>query len=148
MFCKNCGKQLPEGTRFCTQCGAQQAVPVYVVNNEPKPSVGIMEATKLFFTRYADFKGRSRRSEYWWATLVIGIIGSILSTALPEIAGLWSLAILIPSIAICVRRLHDIGKSGWWYLINCIPLVGQIIFIVWACKDSTEDNQWGPNPKY
>ena len=109
--------------------------------------VPFMEAVKLFFIRYADFKGRSRRSEYWWANLAIGILGSVISAIIPNLSWIWSLAILIPSVAISIRRLHDIGKSGWWFLINFIPLVGQIIFIIWACKDSTEANQWGPNPK-
>ena len=114
---------------------------------ETKPSVTIVEATKLYFTHYADFKGRSRRSEYWWATLVIGIIGAIMTSLLGELSWIWSLAVLIPNLALCVRRLHDIGKSGWWYLIGLIPLVGFILLLVWFCKDSTEDNQWGPNPK-
>ena len=148
MFCNNCGRQLPDNIAFCPHCGASQAKQGYVYTGEPKPSVGLFEATKLFFTRYADFNGRSRRSEYWWANLSIGILGAIVTAILGEMSGIWSLAILIPSIAICVRRLHDIGKSGWWYLVNFIPLVGQIIFLVWCCKDSTEDNQWGPNPKY
>lgn len=140
MYCKKCGNVVHDNVRFCPVCGAAAG--------QERESVGILEATKLFFVRYADFKGRSRRSEYWWASLVIGMIGGLISVVLPEISGLWSLAILIPSVAICVRRLHDIGKSGWWYLINLIPLVGQIIFLVWLCKDSTADNQWGPNPKY
>ena len=110
-------------------------------------SISIVEATKLFFTRYIDFNGRSRRSEFWWSSLVICIISTALGAIAPTLSGLWSMAILVPSIAICVRRLHDIGKSGWWYLINLIPLVGQIIVLIWFCKDSTEDNQWGPNPK-
>lgn len=109
--------------------------------------MNIVEATKLFFTRYTDFNGRSRRSEFWWASLAIGIIGSIVTAILGDLSFIWSLAILIPSLAITVRRLHDIGKSGWWYLISLIPLVGLIIMIVFCCKDSTEDNQWGPNPK-
>ena len=116
--------------------------------NEPKPSVNIIEAIKLYFTHYADFNGRSRRSEYWWATLAISIIGAVVGGILGDLSWIWTLAIMIPSLAICVRRLHDIGKSGWWYLIGLIPLVGGIILIVWFCKDSTEDNQWGPNPKY
>lgn len=110
-------------------------------------SVSFIDAVKLFFTRYTDFKGRSRRSEFWWANLATSIVSSVLSTAIPDFAWIWSLAILIPGVAICIRRLHDIGKSGWWYLINLIPVVGQIIFLVFMCKDSTEDNQWGPNPK-
>ena len=109
--------------------------------------MNIIEATKQYFIRYADFKGRSRRSEYWWASLSIAIIGAIVGAILGDLAYIWSLAVLVPSIAIAVRRLHDIGKSGWWYLISLIPLVGAIIMIVWCCTDSTEDNQWGPNPK-
>ena len=111
------------------------------------PSVSFVDAVKLFFTRYADFKGRSRRSEYWWACLATAIVSGVLSSAIPDFAWIWSLIILVPGFAISIRRLHDIGKSGWWHLINFIPVVGQIIFIVFMCKDSTEDNQWGPNPK-
>lgn len=146
MFCKNCGRQLPDGTQFCPGCGAAQTG--YARNREPQPSVGIVDAAKLYFTRYADFKGRSRRSEYWWATLVIGILGSIIGGILPDLAWIWTLVTLVPGVSICVRRLHDIGKSGWWYLIVLIPIVGQILMIVWFCTDSKEDNQWGPNPKF
>ena len=109
--------------------------------------MNIIEATKLFFTRYVDFNGRSRRSEYWWAYLAVVIISAVLTAVLGELAYIWTLATLIPNIAITVRRLHDIGKSGWFYLIGLIPLVGGIILLVWMCQDSTEDNQWGPNPK-
>lgn len=139
MYCKKCGSLIQNGSKFCMDCGAPVA--------QDKESVGIVEATKLFFVRYADFGGRSRRSEYWWASLAIGLIGGMLSVVVPELSGLWSLAILVPSIAICVRRLHDIGKSGWWYLLILIPLVGTILLLIWYCTDSTGDNQWGPNPK-
>ena len=148
MFCKNCGRQLPDGIAFCPQCGASQAKQGYVYSGEPKPSVSIVEATKLYFMNYVNFSGRSRRSEYWWATLAIGLIGGIIGAALPDLAGIWSLLTLIPGLSLCIRRLHDIGKSGWWYLFIFVPLVGQILLIIWFCKDSTEDNEWGPNPKY
>ena len=150
MYCKNCGKQLPEGAQFCDGCGARQVggYTTYTQSREPKPSVGFVDAVKLFFTHYADFSTRSRRSEYWWVILFTTIAGSIATAILNDYVWIWSLAILIPSIAIAVRRLHDIGKAGTWYLLNLIPLVGSIILIVWFCKDSTEDNQWGPNPKY
>jgi uncharacterized membrane protein YhaH (DUF805 family) len=60
----------------------------------------------------------------------------------------YSLAIFIPSLAVCVRRLHDIGRSGWWYLIGLIPVIGWILLIVWFCTDSQPGaNKWGPNPK-
>ena len=109
--------------------------------------MNIVEATKLFFTRYTDFNGRSRRSEYWWAYLSITVISAVLTAVLGELAYVWSLATLVPQIAITIRRLHDIGKSGWFYLIGLIPLAGPIILLVWMCNDSTENNQWGPNPK-
>ena len=109
--------------------------------------MNIIEATKAYFLRYADFRGRSRRSEYWWASLGIGLLGSIIGAIIPNLAWIWTLAVMVPSLAICVRRLHDIGKSGWNYLFILIPLVGPILLIIWFCKDSTEDNQWGPNPK-
>ena len=105
------------------------------------------------FTKYATFSGRARRKEYWMFILFnmlvafgVNIVDAVLGMEGVLAAG-YSLAVLIPAWAVFTRRMHDIGKSGWWYLINFIPLVGQIIFIVLACKDSTEDNQWGPNPK-
>lgn len=167
MHCRMCGELLDDKAKFCTVCGAKQEAPETTVEEAilnpshshqddcahegyvdgSKESVNFIEAFKLFFTRYTDFSGRSRRSEFWWAQLSIGLLGGVIDTIVPDFAWIWSLAILVPSIAISLRRLHDIGKSGWWYLINFVPLVGQIVFIVFACKDSTEDNQWGPNPK-
>ena len=160
MYCNNCGKQLPDGAQFCDGCGARQVEDGYgaqQVNHgyvaysngrEPKPSVGFIDAIKLFFTKYADFSTRSRRSEYWWAFLFCTLASMAAGIISKNFAGLWSLAVLIPTIAISVRRLHDIGRPGTWYLLNLIPIVGSIILIVWYCQDSTGDNQWGPNPKY
>lgn len=103
--------------------------------------------------QYADFNGRARRTEYWMFVLfniifsaIAGIIDTIIGTNLLNV--IYSLAVLIPGIAVAVRRLHDIGKSGWYYLLVLIPIVGFIILIVWFCKDSeTGANSWGPNPK-
>lgn len=148
MFCNNCGRQLPDGIAYCPQCGASQAKQGYIYTGEPKPSVGFFEAIKLYFVNYANFHDRSRRSEYWWASLGIGILGGIMGLILGDLSGIWTLVTLIPGISICVRRLHDIGKSGWWYLLILLPMVGPILLLVWFCKDSDNDNQWGPNPKY
>ncbi len=116
------------------------------------PSVSPIEATRLFFTRYVDFKGRSRRSEFWWATLVTTVISSVLGIVcknLQIIPNIWSLAILLPTVAVAIRRLHDVGKSWVWYLWNLLPVVGQIILIVQFCKDGEEEaNAWGESPKY
>lgn len=109
---------------------------------------------------YADFTGRAHRSEYWYFVLFnfivsiliglsLGVIAGLLNVpALVYLAYLWSLAVFIPSLAVSVRRLHDIGRSGWWLLLSLIPLVGAIILIIWHCTDSQPGaNQYGPNPK-
>lgn len=106
------------------------------------------------FTNYANFKGRARRKDFWMAMLVNFIIAIILNI-LVNVASFFSiiqmiygLAILIPFLALWARRLHDTGKSGWFLLLGLIPLVGEIILIVFACMDSQPgDNQYGPSPK-
>lgn len=113
------------------------------------------EAVKLALTvNYCNFNGRSSRSEYWWFALAMFILSAILnlifgnsSTLGYVVSGVINLALLLPSLGLGVRRMHDINKSGWWILINLIPLVGWIIFIIWAAKDSDPTpNQYGPVP--
>ena len=103
---------------------------------------------------YAKFDGRARRKEYWMFVLGNFIIGFVLGFILgiigaPTYIGyIYSLAVLVPSIAVAVRRLHDIGKSGVWYLISFIPCVGPIWFLVLMCQDSVPgENEYGVNPK-
>ena len=103
---------------------------------------------------YAKFDGRARRKEYWMFVLGNFIIGFVLGFILgiigaPTYIGyIYSLAVLVPSIAVTVRRLHDIGKSGVWYFINFIPCIGSIWLIVLLCQDSMPgENEYGVNPK-
>ena len=114
--------------------------------------------------QYADFSGRARRKEYWMFVL-FNIIFLVVAAILDNVLGLsfklygqslgygwlytlYCLAIIVPGLAVCVRRLHDIGKSGWWYFIGLVPLVGVIVLIVWFCTDSQAGkNEWGANPK-
>jgi len=105
---------------------------------------------------YAQFSGRARRKEYWMFALVSGIIfvvleilGSFVNGQTGAIiVGIYSLLVLIPSLAVSVRRLHDIGKSGWWILIALIPFIGAIVLLIFAVMDSQPgQNQYGPNPK-
>ena len=110
---------------------------------------------------YVGFSGRSRRSEYWYFTLfylVIAIVLSVLDGILfggsvdgngtPVLSGLFMLAMLLPSIAVGIRRLHDTDRSGWWLLMGLVPLVGFIVLIVFFVQDSKPgDNRFGPNPK-
>ncbi len=103
---------------------------------------------------YATFSGRARRKEYWMFTLFNGIISlvlSILGAVVPMLYALsiiYSLAVFIPSLAVCVRRLHDVDKSGWWFLIIFVPIVGGILLLVWDCTEGTRgSNQFGEDPK-
>ena len=110
--------------------------------------------------QYADFSGRARRKEYWMFFLcnliiafVLGFIDSMLGWYSLEygigiLGGLYSLCLLIPGLAVSVRRLHDIGKSGWNFLFILIPLVGAIILLIWFCKEGERrSNNWGADPK-
>lgn len=110
--------------------------------------------------KYAVFSGRSRRKEYWYFVLfsfiisiVLSIIDGILGTrssssGLGLLSGIYTLAILIPSIAVSVRRLHDIDRTGWWVLISLIPVIGTIVLFIFAVLDGTPgSNRFGPNPK-
>ena len=104
-------------------------------------SLGLVEACRLFFVRYSDFKGRSTRSEFWWASLML-ILGSLLLADL-GLAGAWVLLTMIPYVTLCIRRLHDIGLPGYFALILLIPFLGSLLFLFFACRPSGPANQWG-----
>lgn len=109
--------------------------------------------------QYVGFHGRARRSEYWWFflfTSLLTLVASFVDSALGiadelgngPVGAVAGLAILLPSLAVGVRRLHDTGRSGWWLLIGLIPLLGQIVLLVFFVQDSQPgSNQHGPNPK-
>ena len=159
-----CRDSQPEENRFgpCPKDGQSEIV-------------GFKEAIVTCFRKYATFKGRARRSEFWFFTLFIylveygfgalsSFIGNIFLTsmamsgsietltgpyiALSVIGLVLSLALFLPSLAVTWRRLHDIGKSGGWFFIGLVPLVGWIFLLVWFCRDSQPgDNRFGPDPK-
>lgn len=110
--------------------------------------------------QYVDFSGRARRKEYWmfflfnWIfSLILGIFDGVLGLSSADIGlgllgSMYSLAVFLPGLAVSVRRLHDIGKSGWNFLFILIPIVGAIMLLVWLCTDSESNrNEWGENPK-
>lgn len=135
--------------------------------------MGMGEAINLFFARYTDFQGRSRRAEYWWVVLayfIIGAVGGLLigllggagsgglnviGMALVGILVLFGLAVIIPGIALSVRRFHDLGQTGWLVLVfaiaGLIPLIGLLASlgqIIWfAMPGNTGPNKYGPDPK-
>lgn len=149
VFCRGCAKQIHESAVSCPGCGATQngnagAAPSI------KGDVANITFGNVFFNvmkQYATFSGRARRKEYWLFTLVINLIGLAISfiEGTLGMAGfinmLFSLAVMIPAIAVGVRRLHDTDRSGWWLLV---PIVN----LVFLCQDSTPgNNRFGPNPK-
>lgn len=98
--------------------------------------------------KYADFSGRARRKEYWMFILIYMIISIVLSIfGLDVISGLVALGLLVPSLSIAARRLHDTGRSGWWQLIVLIPLIGAIVLIIFLAQDGHDENSYGVNPK-
>jgi len=115
---------------------------------------------KVLKEHYADFNGRARRKEFWMFVLfnyiaiiilmvIFGAIGGALDTpGLMFISYFYLLAVIVPSFGVTVRRLHDAGKSGWYYFVSFIPLVGSIWLLVLLCTDSEDGaNKWGENPK-
>lgn len=112
---------------------------------------------------YANFNGRARRSEYWYYTLMnfiiliglqilIGICAmsslGVVSMILGIVYFIYALATLVPSLAVAVRRLHDTGKSGWFFLIALVPIIGSIWLLVLFCTDGDQgENAYGPDPK-
>jgi uncharacterized membrane protein YhaH (DUF805 family) len=102
---------------------------------------------------YVGFGGRARRKEYWMfflvnlaVLIVLAIIDAVIKTTIPFM--LYDLAVLLPSVAVGFRRLHDTGRSAWWLLIALVPLIGGIILLVFMATDSQPGtNQYGPNPK-
>lgn len=131
----------------------------------PQEEITMFTALK----NYAVFTGRARRKEFWMFALLnfliticfyvcslmgavmedMGEDGAFIILIASTLLILWNLAALIPVIAVTVRRLHDIGKSGWFYLLHLIPCgIGSLILLVFMCMDSQPgDNQYGPNPK-
>jgi uncharacterized membrane protein YhaH (DUF805 family) len=124
------------------------------------------------YKRYADFSGRSQRKEYWmfalFQTIVVLVLYAILFAGMPHVdeteqmmsapgglfyvglllLGIFSLGTIVPALAVTVRRLHDTDRSGWWWFIQLIPIIGPIIMLVFMCLDGTHGaNHFGPDPK-
>lgn len=128
---------------------------------EASPKLSFTDAVRQVFNKYATFKGRARRSEYWWFILFYSLV-LIAAAVLDNLFGITiertfygaiyciaALVLFLPNLTVTVRRLHDINKSGWNILWGFIPLIGAILLLVWCCQDSkVEANQYGESPKY
>ena len=110
------------------------------------------EAISDAFSKYVTFTGRSSRSAYWWFYLfglLVVVAALIIDFAIgtyPIIYVVATLALLLPNLAVLVRRLHDSGRSGWWILIALVPLIGAIVLLVFTLQGSEPPNQWGSGP--
>ena len=110
--------------------------------------MGFGDAIKTCFAKYADFDGRAARPEYWYfvlfniaVSIVLSVLGGIAFHGLAALLQvLFSLAMLLPNIAVGARRLHDRDQSGWWLLIAFVPVVGAILLLVWFCLPGTRGN--------
>jgi uncharacterized membrane protein YhaH (DUF805 family) len=106
--------------------------------------MGIDDAVKLGFANYVNFSGRACRSEYWYWFLFVILASGVIDSWIvgpPIILTIFWLATLLPLVSVSFRRLHDLDRSGWWSLLNVVPVVGWIILIVWFCTKGTD----GPN---
>ena len=104
------------------------------------------QSIQVCLSKYAEFKGRASRSEYWWF-MFFGILFSALGASINNTAyGLVGLALLLPNLAVAVRRLHDLNKSAWWVLLLFVPLANLLIFAWFCMRGTAGENQYGADP--
>ena len=170
-FCPHCGAKHDSVADVCVKCGCSLNTNFGEQNSD---NIGRLlqnsnvhtfkEAILTCFSKFANFDGRACRAEFWyWSLFVYGVFISIICIVtfccddylaeytfkLNVLCGMFWLVILMPSLSVSVRRLHDINKSGWWYFVRGIPIIGMIIWLVLMCLDSYgETNKYGTNPKH
>jgi len=156
VFCTNCGKKIEEGTKFCSGCGTpvveQQAIPKQTpvqpqyqqqyqqYQQTAKTEKNPFQYFAGVFQKYVEFNGRARRSEFWWFTLFSFLL-TLPTSWIPVLNIIVSLGFLLPGIAVGVRRMHDVGKSGGFLLIPVYNI------ILAATAGDAGHNQYGPDPK-
>jgi uncharacterized membrane protein YhaH (DUF805 family) len=99
------------------------------------------DSVKVCLSKYTDFSGRATRSEYWWFVLFIVLVSAGTSLLSHILSGLFSLAILLPSLAAATRRLRDTGRSGWWQLVCLVPVVGIVVLIVFLAQEGASEGR-------
>jgi uncharacterized membrane protein YhaH (DUF805 family) len=100
------------------------------------------ESIKTCFSKYATFDGRAPRSEFWWFFLFTLLMSAAAGIVSETLSGLFSLGVLLPSLAVGARRLHDVNRSGWFLLLWLVPIIGWIVLIVWAVQEGKEPNRF------
>ncbi|WP_251977663.1 zinc-ribbon domain-containing protein [Salinicola avicenniae] len=154
MDCPYCREEIQDGAIKCKHCGS-------MLGENAAANVEVTSAFGYFkkcFQLYCVFQGRARRREYWFFVLfsmIFSLATGWLDAMLFDSAGgfgvfnlIYNLAVILPSLAVTVRRLHDTGRSGWWMWISLVPVVGAIVLLVFLVQDSQPDNGYGRNPKF
>ncbi len=115
--------------------------------------MGPMQAIQSALGNYANFNGRARRSEYWWFFLFVNVLVGVLSVAgvavspaISGVGGLVALALILPALAVTVRRLHDTDRSGWWILLGLVPFGGLVLLVFFALPGTSGPNRFGDEP--
>lgn len=101
-----------------------------------------IESIRICFSKYADFNGRAGRPEFWWWTLFTFLVSMATGIVSDMLSGLFSLAVLLPSLAVGARRLHDTDRSAWFLLLWLIPVIGWLILLFWAIQEGKEPNRY------
>ena len=152
MFCPKCGKENSSDVKFCGSCGAGVAAlntfsPAAAPTSPTSEQMTFSKSISTCMGKYVDFNGRATRPEYWWFYLFTVLLswGSLIVDNSGIVSGIVNLALLLPSLAVAARRLHDTNRSGWWMLIS-LTIIGLIPLIIWlASKGNDQSNEYG-NP--
>ncbi|TCV88376.1 uncharacterized membrane protein YhaH (DUF805 family) [Methylomonas methanica] len=151
MYCPNCGKQNPDHANFCLECGAaMQSTTNYSGPVTNGRGLTFTESVSGCFSKAFVFTGRASRAEYWWFalfTLLVSMVAGIIDQSSygepATVTAITNLLILFPSLAVNIRRLHDTGHSGWWYLI-ILTIIGIIPYFIWmVSKGDDRQNEYG-----
>ena len=177
VYCTACGETMHAVSAACSRCGtpnhsrstlpvpasgvvSSPGFPLHPLGAQASPPMAFGEAIGSFFRNYANFDGRARRSEFWFAWLFVSLIsfGIQLTSFYPSVeVGLfgavvyimWALAVLVPSLAVASRRLHDTDTSFGYYFLILVPLVGVILVIIKLATDGTPGpNRFGDSVKH
>lgn len=153
VFCRGCGAQIHESAPMCPKCGALQD-PSSSYGEDQRPRT-FVSSIAICFNRYFQFRGRAARAEYWYFvlfTILLGVGADLidavwLRSGLEVFGSIVNIALFIPSLAVWTRRMHDLDRTGWWWLLILLPLIGWLILLVWTCTAGTRGpNRYGPDP--
>ena len=154
--CPFCREPIISGAIKCKHCGSnlesKYITNTQITNGDSSPSKVGIEATKTCFRKYAVLDGRASRSEFWYFFLFLNIIGWLIAAIFgnkygaSSIGSIFSIATIVPYVSAAIRRLHDTGRSGYWFLL-AFTLIGAIPLIYWFAKPGdAQTNRFGPNP--